>query len=456
MTDWLHYMAQGDPGFLGVPNDIYLAIIRILIIFVAVVMVGVPFAMWWERRLLGFFQDRFGPNRVATITIPENFPIHALRARKFRMFGLLQPVADGIKMFLKEDVMPKNADRLVFWLAPALAIFPAVAIAGTMPWAPAVPPFIYLTPIADVEIGLLYVLAVASLGAYGLVLAGYASNNKYSLLGGLRGSAQLISYELAMGMSLAAIVLGVGSIKLTELVKAQEGPLFGMIPYLQNWFLFTPFGFVSAVIFMVCLVAETNRPPFDLPEAENELIAGYHTEYSSMKFASFMLGEYATMLVYGGLFSVVFLGGYNFMPFNWTELAASIPAAAGFFQFMASANFWLAPLGFLLKSVAVFTFFIWLRATLPRLRYDQLMDLGWKTLLPASVANFIVVGLWVIGTSLSERAGYGPVGGWVAVVVAFVILIVLYLNFVAKPKKDLHGLEHRKVRMVNPRIGGSP
>jgi len=375
------------------------------LLLVGPLLIVVPGLIWWERRLLSWMQDRIGPNRVGP-------------------FGLLQPIADGIKLFMKEDITPSAIDRVIYFLAPAIALFPAFALGGTLPWGPN----LAWTPIADVNIGILYILAVSSLGVYGIVLAGYSSNNKYSLLGGLRSSAQLISYELAMGMALAAVVLATGSLKMTDMVKAQEGPLWGVVPFIQNWFIFTPWGFVSAIIFAVCIVAETNRAPFDLPEAENELIAGYHTEYSSMKFAVFFMGEYAAMLVFSGVFAVVFLGGYN-LPVIWGPLQ--------------NVSAILAPLIFFGKCALGITIFIWLRATLPRLRYDQLMNLGWRSLLPIGVANFLCAGLWIIF-------------GWPAWLVAAVLLVALYLAVVGANQKGLRKLERRTIRMVQQENPPSP
>jgi NADH-quinone oxidoreductase subunit H len=433
-----------------------LAVIRVLLLVVPILTI-VPGLIWWERRLLSWMQDRIGPNRTGTITIPDNFPLASLRGRKIRTFGLLQPIADGVKLFMKEDVTPSSIDRKIYFLAPAIALFPAFALGATLPQASTgfIPgtdilgPFHYLTPVADVDIGLLYVLAISSLGVYGVVLAGYASNNKYSLMGGLRASAQLISYELAMGVSLACVVLATASLRMSDMVVAQEQALWGFVPAVQNWFLFTPFGLVSAAIFLVCVVAETNRAPFDLPEAENELIAGYHTEYSSMKFAVFFMGEYAAMFIFSGVFAAVFLGGYNLMPFNWEYLAATFPSAAGFFKGMAAVNYWLGPLGFVAKMAAGITFFIWLRATLPRLRYDQLMTLGWKVLLPLAVANFIVVGIWVI---CSNERVLGPVGGWVALLVAMGVLAILYMNLAAAVKKGAKSMDKRTVKLSDPQV----
>lgn len=439
-------------AFLRDLHPALLAFIRVLIFVVPVLML-VPGLIWYERRLLSWFQDRIGPNRTGTITFSERFPIKFLAGRSVRTFGLLQPVADGIKLFLKEDVTPGRVDRTIYFIAPAIALFPAFALGGTLPWGPQEGIYGLLTPIADPEIGLLYILAISSLGVYGTVLAGYAANNKYSLMGGLRASAQLISYELAMSMALASVVLATGSLRLTELVAVQEQPLWGLVPYVQNWFIFTPFGFVAFIIFVICMVAETNRAPFDLPEAENELVGGYHTEYSSMKFAVFFMGEYAAMFIFAGVMATVFLGGYNFLPLNYDALATSIPAAAGFFNTLASLNYWLAPLGFLAKCAAGMTFYIWLRATLPRLRYDQLMFLGWKSLLPAAVANFIVVGLFIISQSIAaERTGdslAATLAGWGAVIGASLILLVLYLNFQRAGREAIKARREQKAQLVD-------
>ena len=377
------------------------ALLRVLL-FVLPILGMVPFLIWWERRLLSWMQDRIGPNRVGK-------------------FGLLQAFADGIKLFTKEDITPSAIDRVVYFTAPAVALFPAFALGGTMPWSANT----LLTPIADVNIGILYVLAISSLGVYGIVLAGYASNNKYSLMGGLRSSAQLISYELAMGMSLASIVLATGSLRMTDMVKAQMAPLYGSISALHNWFILTPYGFVAGCVFAICMVAETNRAPFDLPEAENELIAGYHTEYSSMKFAVFFMGEYAAMLVFSAIFSTVFLGGYDLLPIAATQ-GISETTIGGLIAFFG-------------KTVTIFTFFIWMRATLPRLRYDQLMSLGWRTLLPIAVGNFMVVAVWILW-------------GWAAWFGAAALLGMLYLGVRSLSTRRIErSLGHRTIDLVQDR-----
>lgn len=432
--------------FLGLPAPVQ-AIVRVLLLLLPILTL-VPGLIWWERRLLSWMQDRVGPNRVGNITFSRTSKAVPafLKGKKFRLFGLLQPIADGVKLFFKEDITPAQVDRSIYFIAPALALFPAFAIGGTMPWGPQW----WLTPVADVNIGVLYMLAMSSLGVYGIVLGGYAGNNKYSLMGGLRASAQLISYELAMGMSLAAIVLATGSLKMTEMVKAQEGALWGMndvpvINAIQNWNMFTPYGFISFVIFLVCMIAETNRAPFDLPEAENELIAGYHTEYSSMKFAVFFMGEYAAMFIFGGILGTVFWGGHHFLPIRWDFLAATSPGLSGFFNFMYQLDYWLAPLGFLGKCTIVITFYIWLRATLPRLRYDQLMNLGWKSMLPISTANFVIVGLWIWMTRL-----YGSYGGWAAVLGAGILGALIYKSVSNATADNRKRLENRTITLVDP------
>jgi NADH-quinone oxidoreductase subunit H len=423
---------QGGPWILGLIK---------VVTFILPYLLIVPILVWWERRLLSWMQDRIGPNMTGTYTFKDG--------RKFKiLWGIPQAFVDGIKIFLKEDITPKAVDKFVYFTAPAVALFPAFALAGVVPWGPQEGIYGLLTPIADVEIGLLYILAVSSLGAYGVVLSGYASNNKYSLMGGLRASAQLISYELAMGVSLACIVLATGSLRITEMVQKQEGDLWGVsqLGVIQNWNIFTPFGFIAAIVFLIALVAETNRAPFDLPEAENELIAGYHTEYSSMKFGVFFMGEYAAMFLLSGVFMCTFVGGYNFLPIDWAQLSqtASLGPAQPVFGFIDQAQYWLAPLGFIAKAFGGVTLFVWLRATLPRLRYDQLMNLGWKQLLPAAVANFIVVGIWLVATRL-----YGSAGGWIAAIVSYALTYLFFLKFVFKSKTGKPTFETRTVTMVN-------
>lgn len=298
---------------------------------VGLLLLAVAYLTWLERKVIGDIQVRFGPSRVGP-------------------FGLLQPIADGIKLMFKEDVVPANADRLIFFLAPALSFVPALIVFAVIPFGPS---FV----ITDVNVGLLYVFAVASLGVYGSVLAGWASNSKYSLLGGLRSAAQMVSYELGLGLSVLGVVMMTGSLSLVDIVEAQKGTWLGILP---RWNIFPQF--LGFVIFLISSNAELNRAPFDLPEAETELVAGFHTEYSSMKFALFFMAEYANMIAVAALATTLFLGGWRgplLPPVIW----------------------------FLLKVFAFIFLFIWIRATLPRFRYDQLMGFGWKVLLPLALAN---------------------------------------------------------------------
>lgn len=297
-----------------------------------------------ERKLLGRLQVRYGPNRAGP-------------------FGLLQPLADIIKMLTKEDTVPQGADRIVFLLAPAVVASTALLIFAVIPFAKGVTfkgipiPMV----VTDLNIGLLYVLALSSINVYGIALGGWASNSKFSFLGGIRGAAQMISYELSLGLSLVPVVMMTRSFSLVEIVAAQT-------PY--PFILVQP---IAMIIFFISAVAESKRIPFDLAEAESELVAGYHLEYSGMRFGLYFLGEYVTLIVLGGLTTVFFLGGWH--------------------------GPWLPPLvWFLIKVSAVAFFMIWMRTTLPRLRYDQLMDLGWKVLIPISLLNIMVTGgimLWV-------------------------------------------------------------
>lgn len=311
-----------------------------------------------ERKVMARMQVRYGPNRVGP-------------------FGLLQPIADGIKLALKEDVTPSQANPWVHTIAPIMSLVPALIIFAVIPIGPSLniagQPWTWY--IANINVGYLYAAAIASLGVYGIVLAGWASNNKYSLLGGLRASAQMLSYELAQGIAALTVIVMAGTINLYEIVEQQNR---SGIPYA----LYLPVGFIAFVIYLIAGIAETNRTPFDLPEAEGELGAGFHTEYSGFKWSMFFMAEYVNMINVSALAIVLFLGGW------W-------PAVDGLGETWAGI---LGPVIFLLKLAAFMFFFIWLRSTLPRLRFDRLMNLGWKVLLPVSLANLIVtaviVALW--------------------------------------------------------------
>lgn len=316
--------------------DIVSALVRILIVFGAISL-AVAYLVYFERKIIGHMQVRLGPMRVG-------------------WHGLLQPIADGLKLFLKEDIVPTQADRWVFILAPLICLVPAFIVYSVIP-------FSHNFYITDINIGILYIIAVSSLGVYGIVLAGWASNSKYSLLGGFRSAAQMISYEIFLGFSIIGPLMLAGSLNAIQIVEAQGGTWLGFIP---RWFIFTqPLAFI---LYLIAGTAEINRVPFDLPEAETELVAGFHTEYSGMKFAFFFLAEYANMMVVSSMAVILFLGGW-YGP--W------LPGAVWFILKM---------------SLFIFLFF-WLRATLPRYRYDQLMGIGWKVMFPLAILNIAVTGI---------------------------------------------------------------
>jgi len=334
--------------------DIVLKFVAISVAFVVVLLV-VAYTVLAERRVLGFIQGRLGPNRVG-------------------YGGILQPFADLLKFILKEDIVPDKSTRFIYFLAPVIATMAALMTMIVYPFGPDIRiPFTSITiplTIARLDIGLLYVLGITSIGVYGIMLAGWSSNNKYSLMGGLRSSAQMISYELALGLSLIGAILLAGTLDLGQVVEQQSG-WHGL-----RWLIFfQPLGFI---IYMISAIAETNRVPFDLPEAETELVAGFHTEYSAMKFALFFLAEYINMFTVAMLATTLFLGGWN-MPF-----AESLFGRGTFLFGLVSA------LGFLLKVVLILFLYIWLRGTLPRFRFDQLMNFGWKILLPLALLNIFL------------------------------------------------------------------
>ena len=317
------------------------------------ILLVLPILLWVERRGAGLIQDRPGPNRVGP-------------------FGLLQPLADAVKFFFKEDLIPGNVDRFLYVLAPAIAVFSALTTFAVIPYGSSIPLRGRAVALigADVSIGVLYVFALTSLSVYGIVLAGWSSNNKFSLIGGIRSGAQIISYELAMTTAAAGAILSAGSFRLTDIVAAQSGTYLGFLP---RWNVFPQL--LGFAVFLVASFAETNRTPFDLPEAEAELVAGYHTEYSAMKFAMFFMAEYVNMIVVSALTVTLFFGGWSFPGFHPRGVAGGI---ASVLLFAAKTAFfvWL---------------FVWVRWTVPRFRYDQLMRLGWKGLLPLAIANLFWV-----------------------------------------------------------------
>ena len=325
----------------------WLILLKVLAIFVALVLMTL-FTIWWERRVVSRMQNRIGPNRVGP-------------------FGLLQSLMDGFKLALKEEIIPKTAHRAVYWIAPVISATMAFLAFAVIPFGPVVSIFGVETPLqlTDFPVSVLYVLAIASIGIYGIVLAGWSSGSTYPLLGGLRSSAQMISYELAMSMSFVAVFLYAGTMSTSGIVAAQE-PIWYAVILLPSF-----------LIYVTAMVGETNRAPFDLPEAEGELVGGFHTEYSSLKFALFFLAEYINMVTVSAVATTLFLGGWRApWPLSLWE----------------SANVGWWPLLWWFIKVQVFIFvFIWLRGTLPRLRYDQFMRFGWKILIPASLVWIVIV-----------------------------------------------------------------
>jgi len=322
-----------------------------------VLLTAVAYTVWLERKVVGHIQNRWGPTRVGP-------------------FGLLQPLADGMKFFFKEDITPPHVYKLLYLAAPVIAVTFALTSISVIPIGNSISVAGVRTPlqITDVNIGLLIILGITSMGVYGVALAGWSSNSKYSLLGGLRASAQMISYEVSLGLSLIGVLILSGSFSLREIVDAQGGTFWGFIP---RWNIFQ--GQIFAFfIYLMAAFAETNRIPFDLPEAETELVAGYHTEYSSMKFAMFFMAEYANMITVACLASLLFLGGWHGPLFGPPWLQSILPV------------FW-----FVLRVFCFLFVYIWIRGTLPRFRYDQLMAFGWKFLLPLAIANLVITGLIV-------------------------------------------------------------
>ena len=332
--------------------DSFLVPLLKIVIVLNATLVGVTYMVLLERKVIAWAQSRLGPMRVGP-------------------YGILQPVADAVKLMIKEDITPVRADKWVFTAAPIIAMVPALIVYAVIPFGPEVSLFgrqvtLYIT---DINVGLLYIVSVASVGVYGIILAGYASNSKFPLLASLRASAQLISYEVAVTLTLVSVILVAGSLSMVSIVRAQES--------MGVWFAFIqPIAFV---LFFIGGLAETNRAPFDLPEAEQELTGGFHTEYSGMRFALFFLAEYANMIVVSSVATTLFLGGWlrPFPNVAWLSFLGIIPSWG-----------W-----FLLKSFFFLYVFIWVRATLPRYRYDQLMRLGWKVLIPLAILNLVVTGI---------------------------------------------------------------
>ena len=357
--------------------DVVILLVKVIAVF-AFLMVSVLFTIWLERRIVAFMQTRVGPNRVGP-------------------FGVLQTLADGIKLFFKEDVRPSNADRILYGLAPVMMMVPAFLSVSVLPFGSSFGS--ERARLTDLNVGLLFVLAMGSLQVYGIVLAGWASGSNYPLLGAVRSSAQMISYEIAQGLSLVGVFMTAGTLSAAGIVAAQQGePLLGFIP---RWYVV--FQFPLFVVFVLSAIAETNRAPFDLPEAESELVGGYHTEYSGVKFALFFLAEYLNIVTVSAVAATAFLGGPD-------------GPAPGFLP-------WLWPILWFVAKVWLFVFlFIWLRATLPRLRFDRLMDFGWKVLIPVAFGWIAVTAVvLVVDFRLSRQTQFITIG----VVVALLLLSLL-------------------------------
>ena len=328
-------------------------VILVVIIFVISLAIA-AYSTYGERKVAAFLQDRIGPNRAGP-------------------FGLLQPLADGVKFFMKEEITPSSSDKFLFMIGPCIFMMTALMTSAIIPWGK--PLYFgdheFGLQVANLNVGILYILAVVSIGGYGIMIGGWASNNKFSLLGALRASSQMISYELPMGMSIIAVLLMSGSLNIKEIVDQQQG---------FHWNVFyQPLGFI---IFLICAFAECNRTPFDLPETESELVGGYHTEYSSMKLGLFLFAEYINMFISSAVIACLFFGGYHFPGIDSLGLSPNWASIVSIAVLFAKIFFFIF-------------FFMWIRWTVPRFRYDQLMRLGWKVLIPLSILNVLATGAWL-------------------------------------------------------------
>lgn len=339
-------------------NELIFKSILVFSLFVLSLAVA-AYSTWAERKVASIFQDRIGPNRAGP-------------------WGLLQPLADGGKFFFKEDFIPKNAEKFLFILGPGLVMLISLITGAVIPWGKSlnIDGTSYPLQVANIDVGVLFLMGMVSVGVYGIMIGGWASNNKYSLIGAIRASSQMISYELAMGLSLLSIILMAGSLDLNSITENQSG--WGGMKW--NIF-FQPLAFI---IFFVAALAETNRAPFDLPECETELVGGFHTEYSSMKLGLFLFGEYVNMFISSALITTLFFGGYNFPGIEW------------FNQYGENVVGIISIMVFLFKTFTFIFVFMWIRWTLPRFRYDQLMHLGWKVLIPLALLNLVVTGAVIL------------------------------------------------------------
>jgi NADH-quinone oxidoreductase subunit H len=342
-------------------EDFLFKVILVVVLFVVSLLVAM-YSTYGERKISAFLQDRIGPNRAGP-------------------FGLLQPLADGVKMFMKEEIIPNVSNKALFILGPCIAMTTSLMAGVLIPWGGNIELFgkTYSLQVADLNIGVLYIFGVTSMGVYGIMIGGWASNNKYSLMGAIRASAQMISYEIAMGLAIIALIMSTGTMSLKEIADQQDAGLAN--------FIYQPLGFL---IFLICSFAELNRAPFDMPESESELIGGYHTEYSSMKLGLYLFAEYINMFISSAIIVTFYLGGHHF-PFQ-----NEINEALGLSTNLSTA---LGTFVFFLKIFFFIFFFMWVRWTLPRFRYDQLMRVGWKSLIPLAILNILVTGIvmWMNG-----------------------------------------------------------
>ena len=398
-------------------------VLKLLLVF-TVVMIGVAYATLMERKVSAWMQYRLGPNRAG-----------------FR--GLGQPIADGIKNIVKEETYPAAANPVIFTLAPIIAFIPALTLSAVIPFAAPVPAFdftlpflgrfVHATPVqmvvADLPVGFLFVLAISSLGVYGIALAGWSSNSKYSLLGGIRSSAQMISYEVAMGLSLIPVLLLSGNVSFSAIISSQQQGLWYVLPLS-----------LSFLVYLISGFAETNRLPFDLPEAESELVAGYHSEYSAMKFSLFFIAEYANMITISAMVTTLFFGGWDIPFTHWDETAGWLQMLATGAVFFVKVLFWLY-------------FFMWIRWTLPRFRYDQLMSLGWKFLLPLALGYVMVVALALyLADGPLGLAGTPHLRLWVVTAVSAICfgIVMFVMDRGSVIKGADRELQMRRARMRDP------
>jgi len=389
----------GDPRMNPWMTYLVWPLIKFLIAFL-IVQVIVAAMNWIERRLLGLIQARLGPNRVGReIGVP---------------WGLGQILADPIKFLLKEDIVPAHAEKVAYFLGPIVPLIPAFLVFCLIPFGP--PPAFAVT---RVNVGLLLILALTSTGVYGIILGGWASNNKYSLMGGLRSAAQMVSYEVPFGLSIVGVLMLCGSFDLVKIVQYQEQRVWNVLPQL-----------VAAFIFIVAMNAENNRTPFDLPEAESELVAGYHTEYSAMKFAFFMLAEYSSMLVNCCLATALFFGG-------WTLSIGGIGLTTATLRSMGLLGGFIGAAIFIAKVMSFMLVYIWFRATFPRFRFDQLMDLGWKWMIPLSLANIVVTGIVLLSAPAVRIGGtWHWVGEIILSAAGAAVLLATVLLLARKPRTE--------------------